>query len=180
LRYLYLIPAALSVALGVRALTLTTGDEASAAEQEAIGEACRAPEQRQFDFWLGDWEVTDTAGQVVGTNSITRIANGCGLLESWRSAANGNEGNSINWYNPQTAQWYQTWVGGGGSYLEMEGGIEDGDMILSGERETPRGKVIDRVTWIPKPDGRVQQIWEVSRDEGQTWQVVFNGMYRRR
>jgi hypothetical protein len=27
---------------------------------------------RQFDFWVGDWDVLDPAGNVVGTNKITR------------------------------------------------------------------------------------------------------------
>jgi hypothetical protein len=28
--------------------------------------ACIAPEHRQFDFWLGEWEVRGPAGKLVG------------------------------------------------------------------------------------------------------------------
>ena len=41
---------------------------------------CSSPEASQFDFWMGDWELTwnDTSK---GTNQITRIMNGCTLHE---------------------------------------------------------------------------------------------------
>ncbi|MGD8698849.1 MAG: hypothetical protein PVJ43_06140 [Gemmatimonadales bacterium] len=152
--------------------------EVQPAGQESIVEACRGPEHRQFDFWLGDWEVTDTAGAIVGSNRIARVASGCGLLENWRGAT-GTEGTSLNWYEPQNGQWHQVWVGSG-YYLCLTGGIEDGNMILSGDRQTPGGVVVDQITWIPLDDGRVRQVWKVSRDSGGSWQVLFDGIYARR
>jgi hypothetical protein len=146
--------------------------------QTSIVEACQAPEHRQFDFWLGDFEVSNQAGAVVGENRIVRVSGGCGLLESWRGA-NGNEGTSLNWFDPQTGHWNQLWVGSG-LYLSLTGGVEDGEMVLSGERQSPQGVAKDRITWMPLDDGRVRQVWEVSRDSGSTWQVVFDGMYTRR
>jgi hypothetical protein len=50
-------------------------------------------------------------------------------------------------------------------------------MVLAGSRQTPEGEVIDRITWIPLEDGRVQQVWDTSRDGGETWRVDFDGMY---
>ncbi len=154
-----------------------TGPDATAGE-ESILEACSSPEHRQFDFWLGSWEVADTTGKVVGTNQISRVANGCGLNEYWRGA-NGKNGTSLNWYEPGAAEWTQVWVGLG-LYLRLSGGIEEGKMILSGERETPQGVVTDRINWIPLGDGRVRQIWEISRDGGKSWGVTFDGLYTRR
>ena len=179
MRYPYILALALCMAGGVRFAAAHADDEAVAAEQDEIAQACQAPEHRQFDFWLGDWEVTDSAGQVLGTNRITRVASGCGVLENWRSASNGNEGTSLNGYDPQSGKWHQTWYGFG-LYLELEGGFEDGKMTLSGSRETQQGKVIDRISWIPMADGRVQQIWEASQNEGKTWGVLFDGIYTRR
>lgn len=145
--------------------------------QVSIVEACRGSEHRQFDFWLGDYQVTNKAGAVIGENRIARVSGGCGLLESWRGA-NGNEGTSLNWFDPQTGHWNQLWVGSG-LYLRLTGDLEDGNMVLSGERQTPQGVVADRITWMPLDDGRVRQVWELSRDSGATWQVVFDGMYTR-
>jgi hypothetical protein len=175
LRITIIAALALFVAVGFRFTGFTDGP-ATAAEQDEIVAACQAPEHRQFDFWLGDWQVTDTAGQVVGTNQITRVASGCGVLENWRSANNGNEGTSLNGYDPRAGVWRQTWYGFG-LHLDLEGGIEDGRMVLSGERQTQQGKVVDRISWTPLDDGRVHQVWEASQDDGKTWGVLFDGMY---
>ena len=34
--------------------------------------------------------------------------------------------------------------------------------------------------WQPLPDGRVRQLWESSKDGGETWTVAFDGYYARR
>jgi hypothetical protein len=179
LRYTRLLLLVPFLAVGPPTVAASFAQEPASTNQASILDSCNSAEHRQFDFWLGDWEVTDTAGTVVGTNLITRVASGCGLLESWRSAANGNEGSSLNWYGARTGRWHQRWVGLS-VYLQLEGGIEDGDMVLAGTRQTADGEVIDRITWIPREGGRVRQLWELSADGGKTWQVLFDGMYAER
>lgn len=152
--------------------------QADGGEGERVIEACAGPEHRQFDFWVGDWEVRNPDGEVAGTNVITAVASGCALNEYWRSAR-GPTGTSLNWYEPATEQWHQLWVGLG-YYLRLSGGLEAGKMVLSGERESPEGAVIDRITWTPLEDGRVRQLWEMSRDGGRSWEVAFEGFYSRR
>ncbi len=147
-------------------------------DEETIIEACAGPEHRQFDFWVGEWEVSDAAGQLAGTNEIARVANGCGLSEYWRGAG-GRNGTSLNWYDPGSRQWHQVWVGLG-LYLHLRGGLEGERMVLAGERVTLEGTVIDRISWMPLEPGRVRQLWEVSRDGGKNWQVVFDGTYKKR
>jgi hypothetical protein len=44
------------------------------------------PEARQFDFWVGDWEVTNPAGKAAGRSRIESIATGAGILENWTGA----------------------------------------------------------------------------------------------
>ena len=112
---------------------------------ESISQACNAPEFRQFDYWIGDWTVRNTRGDVVGSSSVSRISNGCALLEEW-SSAQGNDGKSINFYDSSIGQWRQTWVGGGGLILDLEGGLVDGSMTLSQTKETPQGSVTHRIT----------------------------------
>src|SRR5690349_15545540 len=41
------------------------------------------PEARQFDFWVGEWNVTNPAGKAAGQSKIESIAGGAGLLENW-------------------------------------------------------------------------------------------------
>ena len=141
---------------------------------------CSAPEHRQFDFWIGDWNVTTPDGKQAGTNRIESIAGGCGLLENW-SDAGGGSGKSLNYYSPRDQKWHQTWTGSGGSFLMLEGGLEDGKMVLRGTtRRRAGGNRLDRITWTPLPDGRVRQHWQVSTDGGTTWSDAFLGIYTKK
>ena len=45
--------------------------------------ACEASEHRQFDFWLGDWEVRTPDGRLAGVNSMSSEHGGCGVLVWW-------------------------------------------------------------------------------------------------
>ena len=47
----------------------------------ALAEPCSGAEYRQFDFWLGEWEV-ESGGKRAGTNRITRVQGGCGCSRS--------------------------------------------------------------------------------------------------
>src|SRR5919108_895437 len=62
----------------------------------AQGKPCSAPEYRQFDFWVGEWDVKTPKGTIAGTNRIERIEGGCALQENWRGT--NNTGRSINAY----------------------------------------------------------------------------------
>ena len=138
---------------------------------------CAAAVHRQFDFWLGQWEVRDAAGHVVGHNRIEAAQGGCALIEHWTSVT-GVTGISINVYDRDRRQWHQTWVDSSGGLLQLDGGRSEAAMVLAGdafEADTSR----QRVTWTPQADGRVRQLWESSSDGGRTWTVVFDGLYAR-
>lgn len=140
---------------------------------------CADEVYRQFDFWVGDWEVRNADGELLGHNEIKPIGNGCGLLENWRGAG-GGEGMSINAYDPVIGNWTQRWVGVG-VMLWLHGGLDGDNMVLTSitKRDTPRGPALDRISWAPLDDGRVQQMWDMSNDDGETWTRVFDGFYAR-
>ena len=141
------------------------------------------PLNRDFDFWVGNWEVVDPQGTVVGTNRIERVSGGYGLLENWTAAGtNGGTGKSLNAYNASKKQWQQFWIGAGGGVLELAGGLnQQGEMVLSGRRPLPAGgSLTNRITWTPRKDGTVRQLWTQSKDDGATWTTIFDGIYRRK
>ena len=56
---------------------------AAEAQQAARPPACTSAEHHQFDFWIGDWEVTLPNGKFAGTNRIDPILTGCVLRDCW-------------------------------------------------------------------------------------------------
>ncbi|MGH7557045.1 MAG: hypothetical protein ACREMD_04585 [Gemmatimonadota bacterium] len=150
---------------------------AFAQEDDAPSEACASREHRQFDFWIGFWEVTTPEGEVAGTNEIDRVLDGCALRERWQGRS-GMTGTSLNAYDPHTGTWHQTWVDDRGGLLLLVGGLEEGSMVLSGEMRDEKGPETHRITWTPLDEGQVGQLWEVRRG-AEDWQVVFDGLYTR-
>lgn len=143
-------------------------------------DACSAPEHRQFDFWVGEWSVSRVADdQVVASSRITSVLNGCAVHEDYKTQG-GYAGYSYSAYDRVAGQWHQTWVDVGGLVLKIDGGIENGSMVLRGTGVNQTGdEILNEVTWTPHDDGTVQQTWRQSADGGETWTTAFNGRYRR-
>lgn len=144
--------------------------------------ACCVAEARQFDFWIGEWETYTPDGSLAGTNSISLLQDSCLILESWRSHGSEYTGTSYNFYNRRTGRWQQLWIDNQGGNLQLEGNFNGTAMVLQSEELPNQDKKlqIDRITWTPNDDGTVRQLWEVSTDKGKTWQVVFDGRYKRK
>lgn len=140
---------------------------------------CKGPEHRQFDFWVGSWNVT-VNGKPTGTNRIESGHQGCVLIEHW-TAVGGGTGISLNFYDRQRRQWHQTWIGSSGGALYLNGGLKDGAMVLqsSAVPQPGGGTIIHRITWSPLAGGDVRQHWESSTDNGKTWTTAFDGRYSR-
>lgn len=160
-------------------LTLATAP--ARAQQPAAQQPCSAPAHRQFDFWLGEWEVRNPQGQLAGSSRITSILGGCAIHEQW-TGAGGSNGESFNIYDRTTGKWHQTWVDNAGLLAQFDGGLSpEGAMILEGPGRSPQGDPArSRMTFTPLPDGAVRQHWEYSTDDGATWQTSFDGTYRKR
>lgn len=163
--------------LAVLALSLCLGSQAMA---QPTAPACAAPEHRQFDFWIGDWEVVALkTGKLAGHNSIRRETTGCVLHENYTTPG-GYQGQSLNIYDAARKVWHQTWVDNGGLLLVIEGGWRGDRMVMQGATTGADGKrTLNRISWIPNADGTVRQHWEQSKDAGKAWATAFDGLYRR-
>src|SRR6185295_12235235 len=117
--------------------------------------ACDGAEHRQFDFWLGEWEVRDPQGKLVGRNRIEKAHDGCVLIEHWTSVARVT-GTSVNVYDRDRGKWHQTWVDSGGGLLQLDGGRNGAAMVLAGDAydaDAPAKVARQRITWTPQPGG---------------------------
>ena len=149
--------------------------------QTAASRPCASPEYRQFDFWIGDWVVERPDGKLAGSNRIERVAGSCGLQETWTAATGDGTGRSLNAYSAEDGKWHQVWVGSAGLLMHLTGGLRGKSMVLEG-RTNARDKavILQRVTWTPREDGRVRQLWEQSKDGGKSWDVAFDGIYSKK
>ncbi|MGJ8663724.1 MAG: tetratricopeptide repeat protein [Marinicella sp.] len=144
---------------------------------------------RAFDFWLGHWEVygnLEKTGPLYGHNSITRAEKGCLIMEQWQGSGS-STGTSMNYYDGILKKWVQRWVSGGGTVIDYAGGLikQDngvqsmqlvGKIYYASTQQQPQIRDF-RGTWTPLDDGVVQQFFEESMDDGETWYTWFNGYY---
>ncbi len=138
---------------------------------------CRTAEFHHFDFWIGDWQVQNPAGQKVGDNLITREQEGCLLVEHWESARGVETGTSFNYYDIRDKKWHQLYIannGNAGAFPAMAGELKDNKMVLiSDEKQSP----VFRWTWYVISPGKVRQMAEQSNDGQKTWQTVWDSVY---
>lgn len=144
----------------------------------APGAACTPAAFRQFDFWIGEWDVVNQrppAGRTPPTSRsrISRILDGCAVLEEYETP-NGYAGKSLNFHDAKAGRWNQVWIDNGGTPLFLAGGLQGASMVL---RDKPASGPINRITWTPMEGGKVRQHWEISKDGGRTWETSFDGLY---
>ena len=142
-----------------------------------IAMPCMAdPHAREFDFWVGDWDVYQTGtSNLVGHNLIQIIADGCGLLENWTNLGN-RTGKSINFIDANN-KWKQSWVGGGNQEF-VNGEYKEGAMRFTFETTTAQGaKSIGRFIFFNEKPGQVRQFNETSSDGGKTWVTSYDFTY---
>jgi molybdenum cofactor cytidylyltransferase len=152
----------------------------SQTHQPSPAEAYRAqPEARQFDFWLGEWNL-NWGEDGAGTNSIHTILDGCIIQENFRSDPKmGLDGMSVSAYDRHRDKWVQTWVDNQGSYLDFTGEFKDGRMILQREALVDGRHFLQRMVWYNIASDKLDWNWERSDDHGETWRVLWHIHYRR-
>jgi hypothetical protein len=135
---------------------------------------------RQFDFWLGDWDVAWGDDQRA-RNRIEAILDGAVIQEQFDGTpATPLRGMSVSVYRPQTGEWRQTWVDNQGNYWAFTGLFADGRMILATD-DTRDGRPVKlRMVWHTIAPNALDWSWERSDDGGQTWQPLWQLHYTRR
>jgi len=143
-----------------------------------------AAENRQFDFWLGEWSVVTSKGETAaGDSRIELILEDCVVQENWTSAGNiGYSGKSYNIYNAALKRWEQYWVDNTGGNIFFYGGLKDGAMdYWTDEIPQPDGKKLKRhLQFIKLGPDKVRQFSQGSNDGGKTWFVEYDFTYNRK
>jgi hypothetical protein len=158
--------------------TLATGQADTAA---GCGDQ---PAYQLLDFWIGKWDVY-ADGNLDGHDTVARVLGGCAVTEEWADA-NGSKGLSLFYYLPATQEWKQVWVtdhatrAGGVKEKKLVARLDGGGVQFQGTVIGPQGHpYLDRTTLTPLPSGEVHQVIEFSRDQGASWKVVYDAVYRK-
>ncbi len=177
------LAAATSLAATIGAQTPTGKTPAAA---DSVAHPCRHDARfREFDFWVGDWDVRPTGRPPAGPaarNTITVDEDGCVLTEHW-SSPSGSAGRSFNLFDRSYGQWRQTWVDNAGGQHDYRGRRVGNDMVFVGDTPAPgglTGRVPTRLTFFRLGPDSVRQFSEISPDSGRTWRVAYDLTYVRR
>ncbi len=147
---------------------------------------CTIPQQKQLEFWVGEWNLNwpgQTAGTTDhGTNTIKRIMDGCVVQENFSGGDSMPlRGTSVSTFDARSGHWKQTWVDNEGGYLDFVGDFKDGQMILQREAIGNNGAhILQRMVWKNITPNELDWSWESSKDGGATWQVNWPIHYKRK
>ena len=156
------------------------------AAPQAPPNPCATPQQKQLEFWVGEWDATwpgAKAGEVGhGTNSVRRILDGCVVQENFSGEQSAPlRGTSVSIFDMNAGKWKQTWVDNQGGYLDFVGEFKDGQMVLQREATGRDGaKFQQRMVWKNIAANAFDWSWEASHDGGKTWQVQWPIHYTRK
>ena len=140
------------------------------------------PRSREFDFWIGEWDVQDkNSGSRVGTSSVQLILGSCVIFENWTDVF-GSSGKSLNSFNRAQGWWQQNWVDDSGVTTDFTNGLLDGNaMVYQSSGKAPDGtNFARRLTFFNLGPDRVRQFSERSTDGGKSWSTEYDFIYLRK
>jgi hypothetical protein len=138
------------------------------------------PDNRQLDFWIGDWNVTYPGMPHNSTSKVSLDLDQCVLVESW-DGGKGHTGKNMFAYSSDDKNWHGMFADNQGRVHIFEGKVAEGSAEFTGPSRGPDGQtVLNRIKVVRLSMSRVEQSWEKSKDNGLTWSVEFRGEYSRK
>jgi hypothetical protein len=148
--------------------------------QTAKQKPCSSPEASQFDFWLGNWDLT-YSDTMHAFNNITRELESCVIHEHFKDPRAKYFGESWSVYNPQAKKWQQTWVDSQGGYIVLTGKFENNTMTLFTETTTDASgkKTQYRMLYQNITPEKFDWKWDLTNDDGKTWKSNWEIHYNK-
>ena len=140
-------------------------------------------ENRQFDFWVGEWNVIPTGGGLPqGTSRIEKELGSCVIWENWTSLGTPYAGKSYNVYNASLKRWEQFWVDNIGGMIHFYGGLKDGvmDYWTDDIPQSNGAKLRRHLQFFNEGPDKVRQLSQGSTDGGKIWRVEYDLTYLRK
>jgi hypothetical protein len=140
---------------------------------------CASAEYRQFDFWIGSWDVFERGSTQKSADVVVAAdLEGCVIAEDYQDPS-GLRGRSVSSYDSRTRTWQQTWMTNRGQLLVIHGKRRGNVMAFEGWLHDGDAESLVRATWAPEANG-VRETAQRSADGGKTWTTWFDLSFRPR
>ena len=164
--------------------SLRTNDQFIALAKQVQHNAtpCDDSEFKQFDFWLGDWDVASAAdGAHQGSSHISKEMSGCVIWENWTSAGGAYFGKSYNTWNSNLNRWEQYWVDSSGGVMFFHGSLKDKvmDYWTDDVPQSAGGTLLRHLQFFNIGPDKIRQWSQGSSDGGKTWRTEYDLIYIR-
>ncbi len=140
-----------------------------------------------LNFWLGNWDLTwkNPDGSIgKGTNRVTKILKDNVIQESFKAFTGpqaGFAGISVSVYSPGNNLWHQTWVDNNGGYLDFVGKMsKDQRIFFRYYVDSQNKEIIQRMVFYNIKEKSFDWNWEISGNEGRTWEIKWQIHYSRK
>ena len=136
---------------------------------------------RALDFWLGNWWVTYPGASKRSTSKVTLTLDKCLFVETW-SDGEGHDGENIFAYGRDDQTWHGLFADNRGRlHVFVEGKVAGAGAEFLGPSRAQSGEpVLNRMRVTPVGTDKLQQTWEKSVNNGNTWTQEFSLDYSRR
>jgi hypothetical protein len=141
---------------------------------------------QRLAFWIGDWSVFDSLGTRYASQRVQSIIDQCAITAEWTGPI-GDRGMSLTAYDPRTHDWKQVYAsnqvpGPAGVSIRKSDPSYDGPGVRFVPMADPAPGETSRlrITVLPLPDHRANELFEESHDGGTTWQILFKAEHRPR
>jgi hypothetical protein len=153
---------------------------------------CGAPEAREFDFWIGSWDITQRIAQADGSwlelpasTRVVKDLDGCALVEHWEGEVQffwegmtrpeKMQGLSVRSYDPQEKLWRIYWMDTRHpKFATFDGVFQDGVGTFLKSSTTIDGKpLLTRIRFSEISSESVTWTLDVSRDNGNQWNPLW-------
>jgi hypothetical protein len=144
------------------------------------GPCAQNPENRQLDYWLGNWKIGAEGSSGNAHSTVSLSLDKCLIIENW-DGGRGHYGQNIFGYSADDKSWYGMFADNEGRvHVFSSGKVSSGSAEFEGKSHGPNGEtVLNRVKVARIGPDKVEQTWEKSNDNGATWSTVFRGEYSR-
>ena len=143
------------------------------------GELCKPADYKAFDFAIGHLRMTADGGQLAGHLRMAPMLLRCAMRGHWRGAIAGR-GEVTTWAARFQQRWHQLYINDDGHPLRMSGGVQGAALVFTGVNTFFDGRVgLHWMSWSALPGGGLRHHWELSLDEGRTWQTLIDARGQR-